>query len=165
MNLNSPEIKSCVQALKDIDFELAYLALLACEGLKPLSRWEKPLDGEGLLLLQQLGLEARQIHRTVKTGKDVVETIFGREPGYVQIYEQRFGGRPVDKSAETQRFEGYLFGYPPCCIEQYIAKPYTPNGLPTDDQEILFHWACRDCTITPTILPAYRSLNDLASKL
>jgi hypothetical protein len=163
LDFDSLEVKSCVRALKEIDFELAYLALLASEGLKPLSRWEKPLDGDRLVLFQQLGLTIRQVHRTVKTGKEVVETIFGREAGYVRMYEQRFGGRPVDKSAETQRFEGFLFGYPPCCIEQYIAQPYAPNGLPKDDQEILFHWACKDCTITPELLPAYRSLHRLAT--
>jgi hypothetical protein len=162
LDFSSPEVQSCLRALKEIDFELAYLALLTSEGLKPLSRWEKPLDGEGLALLRQLGLETRQIHRTVKTGKDVVETIFGREAGYVPLYEQRFAGRPVDKSAETQRFEGFLFGYPPCCIEQYVSKPYTPNDLPKDDQEMLFHWVCKDCSITPTLLPAYRSLHRLA---
>lgn len=163
MDFNSPEVKSCVRALKEIDFELAYLALLTGEGLKPLSRWEKPLERRALASLQQLGLEVRQVQRTVKTGKDVVETIFGRGTGYVQLYEQRFAGRPVNKSTETQRFEGFLFGYPPCCIEQYIAKPYAPNGLPKDDQEILFHWACKDCAITPGLLPAYRSLHELAS--
>ncbi len=55
MGFESSEIKIYVRALKEIDFELAYLALLTCEGLKPLSRWEKPLDDNGLELLRQTG--------------------------------------------------------------------------------------------------------------
>ena len=41
-----------LRTLKRIDFELAYLALLTVEGLKPLSRWEKPLGEESLDALQ-----------------------------------------------------------------------------------------------------------------
>lgn len=158
LNFNSLEVKKCILALKKIDFELVYLAILTCEGIKPLSRWEKPLDNQGLELLQQLGLLTKQIMRTVKTGAEVIETIFSRSPGYIQLYEQRFANTPVDKSAEAQRFEGFLFGYPPCCIEQYIRQPYAPNNLPPDEQKILFHWSCKDCKITPVLLPAYKSV-------
>lgn len=159
MRSNARELQQCVKALEQIDFELAYLALLTCEGLKPLSRWEKPLDNHGLDLLEGLGLIARQIRRTVKTGKEVVETIFSRMPGYIQLYEQRFANTPIDKSAETQRLEGFLFGYPACCVDAYIRQPYAPNGLPEQDRKILFHWACRDCKITPVLLPAYRRIH------
>ncbi|MCX5638878.1 MAG: hypothetical protein NTX52_14470, partial [Planctomycetota bacterium] len=126
LDFDSPEVKKCILALKEIDFELVYLAILTCEGIKPLSRWEKPLDNQGLELLQQLGLPptetfggllAKQITRSVKTGAEVIETIFSRAPAYIQLYEQCFGNTPIDKSAQTQRFEGFLFGYPPCCIE------------------------------------------------
>jgi len=165
--LNLEYEEKTILALKEIDFELVYLAILTCEGIKPLSRWEKPLDDRGLGLLQQLGLPptetfggllTKQITRTVKTGVQVIETIFSRSPGYIQLYEQRFANISVDKSAETQRFEGFLFGYPPCCIDQYIRQPYAPNNLPPDDQKILFHWACKDCKITPSLLPAYKSV-------
>lgn len=44
---------TALRHLKTLDFELAYLALLTREGLKPLSRWEKPLDPSGLDALQQ----------------------------------------------------------------------------------------------------------------
>jgi len=161
LDSESPQVRSCIRALKDIDFELAYLALLTCQGLKPLSRWEKPLDDHGLGLLQQAGLLTKQITRTVKTGKEVVETIFSRAPAYIELYERRFADTPIDKSAETLRFEGFLFGYPPCCIEQYIRRPYTPNNIPSEDQKILFHWACKNCKITPTLLPAYKTIHDL----
>ena len=158
LDFGSSKVKECILALKEIDFELAYLAILTCEGIKPLSRWEKPLDKAGLELLQQIGLLTRQIKRTVKTGAEVIETIFSRTPGYTQLYEQRFGNTPIDKSAQTQRFEGFLFGYPPCCVEQYIRQPYASNNLPAEDQKILFHWVCKDCKITPTLLPAYKTI-------
>jgi hypothetical protein len=158
LDFESPEVKRRILALKEIDFELVYLAILTCEGIKPLSRWEKPLDDSSLGLLQQMGLLTKQITRTVKTGAEVIETIFSRSHGYIQLCEQRFENTPVDKSAEAQRFEGFLFGYPPCCVDQYIRQPYAPNNLPTEDQKILFHWACNGCKITPTLLPAYKSI-------
>ena len=160
MDFDSAEVRSCIRTLREIDFELAYLALLTCEGLKPLSRWEKPLDDQQLRLLQQLGLLTKQIRRTVKTGKQVIETVFSRLPAYIQLYDQRFANTPIDKSAETQRFEGFLFGYPACCTDQYIRKPYAPNNIPPEEQKMLFHWACKDCKITPVLLPAYKRLHD-----
>lgn len=160
-DIGSPEVEKCVRALKEIDFELAYLALLTCEGLKPLSRWEKPLDNAGLGFLQQMGLRTKQVLRTVKTGKEVVETIFSLSEACIQLYERRFGNSPIDKSAQAQRFEGFLFGYPPCCVSQYIRRPYAPNSLTAREQKILFHWACKDCKITPMLLRAYTSVYDL----
>lgn len=151
----SAQMTDCVEALKARDVELAYLALLTREGLKPLSRWERPLDEPGLALLGRMGLIAREVHRTVRTGKEVVETIFAISPAAIGVYERAFSGRPVDKSAATVRMEGFLFGYPPCCIEQYIKHPYAPNDQPDEDRKILFHWACQGCRITPLLLPAY----------
>lgn len=157
---DSPEIERCIRALREIDFELAYLALLTREGLKPLSRWEKTLDSAGLGLLQETVLLTKQIRRTAKTGREVVETIFSRSPAYIELYERRFGDNPIDKSAEAQRFEGFVFGYPPCCVDQYINHPYAPNDLTAQEQKTLFHWACRDCKITPLLLRAYKSVYD-----
>ena len=164
MALDSQEIRQCVRKLKENDFELAYLALLTREGLKPLSRWEKPLDDHGLELLQQIGLLTKQIQRTVKTGKLVSETIFSTSPGYIQLYEKRFAGKPIDKSAETVRFEGFLFGFPPCCVDEYIRHPYAKNALTPQDQKNLFHWACRDCKITSALLPGYRRIHEYVEK-
>ncbi len=161
LDFDSPKFQQCVRALKKIDFELAYLALITCEGLKPLSRWEKPLDDHGLGLLHQVGLLTKQIRRTVKTGKVVLETIFSVSAGYIQLYEKRFGDKPIDKSAQAQRFEGFLFGFPPCCVDEYIRHPYAKNNLSSEDQKILFHWACKDCKITPVIFPAYKSIYNL----
>lgn len=152
---DGPQVRESLQALKAIDFELAYLALLTLEGTKPLSRWEKPLGEEGQALLGRMGLLARSIRRTVKTGKQVIETVFSVSPAYAQIYEQRFANQPIDKSAETVRLEGFLFGYPPCCVEQYVREPYAPNDLPDESRQTLFHWPCPNCRITPLLLPAY----------
>lgn len=161
LNPESAEFNKYTQALKEIDFELAYLALLTFEGIKPLSRWEKPLDNHALSLLRRTGLLTKQVHRTVKTGKEVVETIFSQTPAYIQLYEQIFSNTPIDKSVQTKQFEGFLFGYPPCCVNQYISKPYAPNSITTQEQKILFHWACKDCKITPMLLPTYRNIHDL----
>jgi hypothetical protein len=155
LDFDSPEVKRIVRALKAIDFELAYLALLTREGLKPLSRWEKPLDGGGLRLLEQIGLVAKQVHRTVKTGRVVTETVFSVSAGYIGLYESRFGNTAIDKSAATVRFEGFLFGFPPCCVDKYVRSPYAKNALACEEQKILFHWACPGCKITSVLLPAY----------
>ena len=165
LDLNLQRIQDDLLVLKTKDFELALLVLLTCKGLKPLSRWEKPLTDNELASLQHIGLLTEKITRTVKTGKEVFETIFSMSPAYIQLYQQRFGNTPVDKSAETQRFEGFLFGYPPCCIEQYIRKPYSANNLEEKDQKILFHWACKDCKVTPFILDSYRSIYEALSNL
>ena len=161
---DSSGLQKSVRALKEIDLELAYLAVLTREGLKPLSRWEKPLTAGDLEILQQAGLITKQVRRTVKNGTEIVETIFGRTPAYIQLYEQAFGNTPIDKSPQTQRFEGFLFGYPPCCVNRYIRKPYAPNNLPEHEQKILFHWACRGCKITPELLPAYKNAHDLLER-
>jgi len=164
LDFDSRQIKQYVKALKEIDFELAYLALLTRQGLKPLSRWEKPLDDRGLEALQQIALLTKQIQRTVKTGKQVTETIFSISPGYIQLYEKRFADTPIDKSAQTQRFEGFLFGFPPCCVDEYIRHPYIKNALDSEKQKILFHWACKDCKITPILLPGYHRIHEYVEK-
>lgn len=164
MDFDSPNLKKCVRALKDIDFELAYLALLTRRGLKPLSRWEKPLNHHQLQPLQKIGLRTKQIPRTVKTGKQITETIFSLSAGYIQLYEQRFANTPIDKSAATIRFEGFLFGFPPCCVDLYIRHPYIKNDLDPRLQKILFYWACPDCKITPALLPAYRRTHQYVEK-
>ena len=156
-----PGAAAAIQRLKTVDFELAYLALLTREGLKPLSRWEKALDEPNRQALGQFGLLTREVHRKVRTGQAFTETIFGKMPGYINIYAEHFDGRPVDKSAETVRIEGFLFGYPPCCIAQYIKHPYAPNEFPGHKREILFHWSCQGCLITPLLIPLYERLHHL----
>ena len=164
MDFDSHQIKQYVKALKAIDFELAYLALLTRQGLKPLSRWEKPLDDRGLEALQRIALLTKQIQRTVKTGKQVTETIFSISPAYIQLYQQRFADTPIDKSPAAIRFEGFLFGFPPCCVDQFIRHPYARNDLDPELQKILFHWACKDCKITSALLPSYRRIHEYVEK-
>ena len=164
MDIESPEAKRCLEALSQIDEELAYLAALTAQGVKPMSRWEKALSDDTLDQLAKLNLSVERIRRSVKTGKEVIETVFGRTPAYIELYRQRFDNTPIDKSAATQRFEGFLFGYPPCCIEQYSRRPYAPNNLSEEDRKILFHWPCKDCRVTPTLLPAYRAVHNCLCK-
>ena len=76
------EIKEPLAALKQIDFELAYLALLTLDGIKPLSRWEKFLEDNELQLLKEIKLLSKRITRTVKTGREVQENIFSCYPAY-----------------------------------------------------------------------------------
>ena len=159
------DIENYLAALKEINFELAYLALLTREGLKPLSRWEKPLENNELELFKEINLPAKRITREVKSGNKVYEIIFSRSRAYLKLYEDKFQNTFIDKSPESQQFEGFLFGYPPCCIEKYILKPYTPNNLDEQDQKILFHWACHDCKITPLLLGPYKNIFDLLEKV
>ena len=152
------QVKNHLLALKQIDFELAYLALLTYLDIKPLSRWEKPLADKELGRLRAMNLLVKQITRTVKSGEKIIENIFSHSQAYIRMYEQYFGNTEIKKNAQSQRFEGFLFGYPPCCIEQYIRKPYAPNNLEEKEQKILFHWACKNCGITPFILLCYKSV-------
>ncbi len=158
-------IKDSLVNLKQIDFELAYLALLTREGLKPLSRWEKPLDNEEINSLEKMNLLTKRITRLVQSGNEADEIIFSRNQVYIDLYAKRFENTNIDKSPETQRFEGFLFGYPPCCIEKYILKPYAANNLDEKDRNILFHWACNNCTITQFLLNSYKKLFDLIENL
>ena len=64
----SDQLVDCLRGLKEIDFELAYLALLTREGLKPMSRWEKPPSGNEREPLARMGLITSQVRRTVRTG-------------------------------------------------------------------------------------------------
>lgn len=146
------DAQPAIRQLKEIDFELAYLVMLTGYGLKPLSRWEKPLDDDAFTLLGELDIASKRISRTVQTGDRVFETVFSRTPGYVEVYQKQFADKPVDKSAQTIRFEGFLFGFPPCCVDAFVRHPYVHNDLAAEDQKILFHWACPNCMITPLLL-------------
>ena len=153
-------IQKNVKRLKKTDEQLAYLALLTSRGLKPLSRWEKPISDECISILQEMNLHIDRVIRTVQTGREITETIFSTLEPYINLYKRRFDRLPVEKSLETVRFEGYVFGFPPCCTETFFGQPYAGNNLLEEDQKILFHWACPQCRITPYILPLYRDLHD-----
>ena len=142
--------------LKNLEFELAYLALLTRAGLKPLSRWEDRFDGRTEQTLQALGLKTRVVERSVRSGRRVRELLFSPSDWCLEAYARQFDGTPVDRTPATMRLEGRLFGYPTCCIESFIAHGYARNSLRRRDQRILFHWACPHCGITPLLLPHYR---------
>jgi hypothetical protein len=141
--------------LKKLGFDLAYLSLLTKAGLKPLSRWEKEFGPETEELLHDLGLKTRTVWRTVRSGKRIRELLFSNSRHCLELYASRFDGTPVDRSPMNRRIEGLLFGYPSCCVENYIAKGYAKNSLRRSEQSILFHWACPNCAITPLLLPYY----------
>lgn len=159
------QIKETLGQLKQIDDQLATLAALTVKGIKPLSRYEKALDTNAMNLLKGLGLDVETVKRTVRTGKEVQETLFSCLPGYLAAYHKAFQGQPIDKSPETIRFEGFLFGFPPCCVDTFIKSPYIKNDLSSEDQKILFHWACPGCKITPNLLPIYRELHEEIDRL
>jgi len=159
LDIESEKSKQIVNSLKKYDPQLAYLAVLTAHGVKPLSRWEKPLEQKQLDLMHQLALKTASVRRTVKTGKEIFESVFSPTPAYIQLYQNRFADSPIDKSALTQHLEGFLFGFPPCCVDQYIKTPYAKNNLPAEDQALLFHWACIDCPITQLLVPAYQKIH------
>lgn len=148
-----------LRALLEEDFQLAFLAHLIVDGLKPLSRWEKPTGEQVRRALEGLGLSCVAIRRPLLSGREIVETVFSLHPGLLALYSGRFLGCRVDRSPETLRVEGLLFGFPGCCVEAFLRSPYRPNGLPAEDQRILFHWACPDCGPTRLLLPAYRRIH------
>ncbi|MCP4710219.1 MAG: hypothetical protein GY869_16470, partial [Planctomycetes bacterium] len=159
MDLESVKLKQIVNSLKKYDPQLAYLAVLTAHGVKPLSRWEKPLEQNQLDLMHQLSLQTASVRRTVQTGNEIFETIFSPTPAYIKLYNARFADNPIDKSDSTQHLEGFLFGFPPCCVDQYIKTPYAKNNLPSEKQAFLFHWACKNCLITPKLLPQYQKIH------
>lgn len=165
LNLNSSSIRKAVAALKKIDEQLAYLAALTAVGIKPLSRWEKPLGDEPEGWIGKLDLRTSAVSRTVQSGGKVNETLFSRTEAYIRFYETCFSDTPIDKSPSVQRWEGFLFGFPPCCVDAYIQQPYQKNDLEPEDQKILFHWACQGCLITPLLLPEYREVYQFVAKL
>ncbi|MBD3334421.1 MAG: hypothetical protein GF355_02800 [Candidatus Eisenbacteria bacterium] len=145
-----------IMKLSRLDFQLAYLVLLTRAGLKPLSRWEKPLPGRAHDLIRAQNLLVDTVDRRTGNGGRVVETIFARSPRHTAFYRNRFQSTDLKQTRANVRLEGRLFGYPSCCVETFIRKPYTPNRLDPDDQRILFHWACPDCRTTPALLREYR---------
>ena len=145
--------------LKSLCFDLAYLACLTREGVKPLSRWEKGFDRETERVLHDMGLQTRSVERSTRSGRVIRELVFSRSEQCLALYVKRFGNRPVNHSRPDRRIEGLLFGYPMCCVESFVANGYARNSLRRADQKILFHWACPDCAMTPVLLPYYRRIH------
>ncbi len=146
--------------LDKLPFELAYLALLTSYRIKPLSRWESPLGPREIDVLSGLGLEVAEIDRYTLLGRRLPHIAFSKSARYLDNYRSFFEGRRLGHSRSATKLEGWFFGYPSCCVEQFVKKPYSKNGLPKEDQRILFHWACTNCASTESLLREYRRIHE-----
>lgn len=147
-----------IRDIKLLPFELAYLTLLTRYNLKPLSRWEGDLSPAQVSVLGRFGLEVEPVRRYTLLGRRVPRTVFSMNTRYMEKYRSRFKGKRLKASPSVVRLEGWFFGYPSCCVEQFIREPYKQNELDRDDQRILFHWACPGCHTTRSLLREYRSV-------
>ena len=146
------------RCLSGLQFDLGYLALLTRYGIKRLSRWEGRLAPAQFANLCDLGLEVAEVRRRLLLGRRTYETVFSRNARWTDLYISRFDTTPIRETPEAVRLKGFLFGYPSCCVEAFIRRPYSRNELSPRDREILFHWACRDCRVTPQLVKEYRSV-------
>ncbi|NIO28679.1 MAG: T9SS type A sorting domain-containing protein [Candidatus Latescibacteria bacterium] len=145
--------------ITQFDFELAYLVLLTRYGLKPLSRWEKPISDEARKAIRSEGLALETVDRRTRIGRSVHETVFAKRRSYTDLYRRRFEGTRLKDTPDVTRMQGQLFGYPSCCVEAFIKSPYAPNEIDPADQEMLFHWACPSCHVTPGLIRDYRRIH------
>ena len=138
------------------NFEFYYLSELTKQKIKPLSRFEKQISRKEIRWLKKQGLFVELIRRKALNGNRIIETIFSTSNRYIQFYSNRFENTLLYKNSDEIKLEGFLFGYPSCCVHQFIQKPYILNHLPKSDQSLLFHWACPHCRITPELIPYYQ---------
>ncbi len=146
---------SRLRDLTCLPFELAYLVLLTRSKLKPLSRWEAALTPSETDLLNGYGLEVAPVIRSTLFGRRLPRVVFSKSDRRIDEYKKRFDGKRLNDMPVVVREEGWFFGYPSCCVEQFIRKPYVVNNIPRADQRILFHWACPDCMSTRSLLREY----------
>ncbi len=150
-------MKAC--GLSYLPFELAYLALLTKYRIKRLSRWEHSLSDSQTSVLCDLGLQVSPVERRTFFGRRTHETVFSTTAKPAELYLSRFGGRRLASGRDDVRFQGFLFGYPSCCVEEFIGHAYSKNDLKPSDQHILFHWACHGCKVTHSLLREYRLIH------
>jgi hypothetical protein len=148
-----------MKPLKKLGFEIGYLALLTRERIKPLSRWESHFSPGQVKALNKLGLRTGTAERKLANGKTLTELIFSRSSRYVDFYTRKFHGTTLFRDPLSVTTEGFLFGYPSCCVRSFVDNGYIGNDTVNADQKILFHWACPDCRVTPTLLPYYRRIH------
>jgi len=151
--------------LHDQRFQLLYLALLTSRKVKPLSRWEKPIGYREKHLLEKFDLVAEPVTRFCENGKKIEEFIFSRSSRYLATYTRYFDQKSLIITPAQRKIEGFLFGYPSCCVENFIHNGYTRNIYIDKEQKLLFHWICPDCRISPSLFPIYRSIFDECSEL
>ncbi|MCK4447435.1 MAG: hypothetical protein KAW56_10190, partial [Candidatus Marinimicrobia bacterium] len=148
-----------MKTFKKLGFELSYLALLTKEDVKSLSRWEGSINHKKIKALQNLGLRTNVIERKLLNGGTTAELIFSKSTNYLNFYTNHFDKTPIRKDYETTVMEGFLFGYPGCCVKNFAENGYTTNDYTGNSQEILFHWVCPNCRITPSLLPYYEKVH------
>ncbi len=149
-----------MKPFKRLGFDLSYLALLTKRGVKPLSRWEEGISHKKVRALQYLGLKTGVVERKLLNGSTTDELIFSKSSNYLDFYTNRFDKTSIKKDYETKITEGFLFGYPGCCVRNFAENGYTENEYAGNGQEILFHWVCPDCRITPSLLPYYERIHN-----
>jgi len=137
------------------EFEFYYLAELTSQRIKPLSRWEKPLNRKVQRWLRKHGFQVDVVPRKLLNGNTIHETVFSISSRYTDMYQKKFAYTCLGQSASDQKDEGFLFGYPSCCVHQYIEHPYINNNLKKSEQAKLFHWACPKCKSTTELIPHY----------
>jgi hypothetical protein len=135
-----------------------YIALVAFGGWKPLARWERGLPAARHDDLAALGLVSRSIQRRTAAGTVVHETVLARGSGPLALYAEAFDDTSLRIDAAQGRLEGWLLGFPSCCVAAYVEHGYLANALAPAEQAELFHWACPGCTITPRLLPHLRDV-------
>jgi hypothetical protein len=144
--------------LRNMEFDLLYLALLTKRKVKPLSRWESRVGPIEMQALKSIRLKVISIKRYLESGQIFEELIFSESEELMDIYASAFMGKRIDNSPKAGLLQGKLFGYPECCVRSFTSRGYLPNGFSREDQQILFHWACPNCDVTPGLLPRYRSV-------
>ncbi|MCK4330584.1 T9SS type A sorting domain-containing protein [candidate division WOR-3 bacterium] len=148
--------------LSKLDFQLAYLALLTKQQVKPLSRWEKgiPINSRDSNILKRYGLKVENVERKLLNGKYTFETIFGTKSRYLDSYLKSFENKPIATKKSDRVKQGFLFGYPYCCVKNFVENGYTKNPYIGREQKLLFHWICPDCRNTPSLIPYYQKIHN-----
>ena len=154
-----------MKALRKLGFDIGYLALLTARDVKPLSRWESKFSHGQVKALRHLGLKTNTVERKLANGGAITELIFSTSCRYLDFYTRKFHQTPLEKDRQTVLTEGFLFGYPGCCVKNFAENGYTENAFVGHGQEILFHWACPDCRVTPSLLPHYRKTHQECQQL
>ena len=77
-----------MKTLKKLGFDIAYLALLTKEQIKPLSRWEGAFSRKQIRALQHLGLRTGTVDRKLLNGNMTRELIFSTSSRYLDVYNR-----------------------------------------------------------------------------
>lgn len=140
--------------------ETVYLVNLTAASLKPLSRIEYPISDQMEHYIRKQGLFVEKITQSVANGGEVHIIVLSKDRERIDEAKAIFDGRPMSLNAETIRTWGRLLGFPSCCVEFFANEEtrHSPNNISPEDQSILFHWACPDCSVTRELIPAYRRI-------